>query len=163
MFFFLIFVFAEGFLGDVAIPVVEYESEIKAMKARESELDEIEKYKKEIHCEGLQIEAEGLTGTKFAKKVLRIPTDNGVGMEQGMNGGSTSDTGSRTSKMWVDERNSEQPRSVDDVPIIHEHTFDEYDNYTNTQNEIRIAQSSTAINKAKPITAKTSLKFVKSE
>lgn len=54
--------FPGGFLGDIALPNVRYEMEWDMQKANKSYIDEIEKYRKEVLHEGLQVEEEGLVG-----------------------------------------------------------------------------------------------------
>lgn len=52
-----------GFLGDIALPNIEYETEWRQQKLNKSFFDELEKYRDEVFKEGLQVEEEGLTGT----------------------------------------------------------------------------------------------------
>lgn len=51
-----------GFLGDIALPNVKYETEWRQQKLNKSYLEELEKYQDEVLKEGLQVEEEGLTG-----------------------------------------------------------------------------------------------------
>lgn len=51
-----------GFLGDIALPNVKYETEWRQQKLNKTYLEELEKYQDEVLKEGLQIEEEGLTG-----------------------------------------------------------------------------------------------------
>lgn len=53
---------AGGFLGDIALPNIEYETEWRQQKLNKSYLEELEKYRDEVLKEGLQVEEEGLTG-----------------------------------------------------------------------------------------------------
>ncbi|XP_063979523.1 protein tolkin [Diachasmimorpha longicaudata] len=52
---------AGGFLGDIALPNVQYETEWRQQKLNKSYLEELEKYRDEVLKEGLQVEEEGLT------------------------------------------------------------------------------------------------------
>jgi len=51
-----------GFLGDIALPNIKYDTEWREQKLNKSYLEELEKYREEILKEGLQVEEEGLTG-----------------------------------------------------------------------------------------------------
>lgn len=53
-----------GFLGDIALPNIKYETEWRQQKLNKSYLEELEKYRDEVLKEGLQVEEEGLTGKK---------------------------------------------------------------------------------------------------
>ncbi|KAL2720343.1 bone morphogenetic protein 1 [Vespula squamosa] len=50
-----------GFLGDIALPNIKYETEWRQQKLNKSYLEELEKYREEVLKEGLQVEEEGLT------------------------------------------------------------------------------------------------------
>nr|XP_003701332.1 PREDICTED: bone morphogenetic protein 1 isoform X1 [Megachile rotundata] len=52
---------AGGFLGDIALPNIKYETEWRQQKLNKSYLEELEKYRDEVLKEGLQVEEEGLT------------------------------------------------------------------------------------------------------
>ncbi|XP_066581573.1 protein tolkin [Prorops nasuta] len=52
---------AGGFLGDIALPNIKYDTEWKQQKLNKSYLAELEKYRDEVLKEGLQVEEEGLT------------------------------------------------------------------------------------------------------
>ncbi|XP_031835041.1 tolloid-like protein 1 tolkin [Nomia melanderi] len=52
---------AGGFLGDIALPNIQYETEWRQQKLNKSYLEELEKYREEVLKEGLQVEEEGLT------------------------------------------------------------------------------------------------------
>lgn len=52
---------AGGFLGDIALPNIKYETEWRQQKLNKSYLEELEKYREEVLKEGLQVEEEGLT------------------------------------------------------------------------------------------------------
>lgn len=52
---------AGGFLGDIALPNIKYETEWRQQKLNKSFLEELEKYRDEVLKEGLQVEEEGLT------------------------------------------------------------------------------------------------------
>lgn len=64
-----IFIFSGGFLGDIALPNIEYEKELQYEKV--SLQREIEKYKQEV-LEGLQIEEEGLN--QYIRKKIKQPS-----------------------------------------------------------------------------------------
>uniref|UniRef100_A0A0C9R6I9 BMPH protein n=1 Tax=Fopius arisanus TaxID=64838 RepID=A0A0C9R6I9_9HYME len=65
---------AGGFLGDIALPNVQYETEWRQQKLNKSYLEELEKYRDEVLKEGLQVEEEGLT------EILQFK--NGPGSEE---------------------------------------------------------------------------------
>ncbi|XP_024877465.1 tolloid-like protein 2 isoform X4 [Temnothorax curvispinosus] len=52
---------AGGFLGDIALPNIKYDTEWREQKLNKSYLEELKKYREEILNEGLQVEEEGLT------------------------------------------------------------------------------------------------------
>ncbi|XP_014300153.1 bone morphogenetic protein 1 [Microplitis demolitor] len=52
---------AGGFVKDIALPNVEYETEWRQQKLNKTFLEELEKYQDEVLKEGLQVEEEGLT------------------------------------------------------------------------------------------------------
>lgn len=60
-----------GFLGDIALPNIKYETEWRQQKLNKSFLEELEKYRDEVLKEGLQVEEEGLTGKKEKRKVFQ--------------------------------------------------------------------------------------------
>ena len=53
---------AGGFLNDIALPNIRYETEWKQQQLNKTFFDELEKYRDEVLKEGLQVEEEGLTG-----------------------------------------------------------------------------------------------------
>lgn len=55
-----LFFFTGGFLGDIALPDVKYETELNAKKINETLQRELERLKQEVFHEGLQVEEEGL-------------------------------------------------------------------------------------------------------
>ncbi|XP_054258423.1 tolloid-like protein 2 [Macrosteles quadrilineatus] len=59
---------SDGFLGDIALPNVRYETEWSLQRANKSYQEEVEKYKKEVLHEGLQVEEEGLPGLRMKKE-----------------------------------------------------------------------------------------------
>ncbi|XP_029672193.1 tolloid-like protein 2 [Formica exsecta] len=63
---------AGGFLGDIALPNIKYETEWREQKLNKSYLEEIKKYREEILNEGLQVEEEGLT------EILQFKSERGV-------------------------------------------------------------------------------------
>lgn len=48
-------------MGDIALPDVNYESEWSLKNIKSAQQEEIEKLKKEVYQDGLQVEEEGLT------------------------------------------------------------------------------------------------------
>ncbi len=122
------------------------------MKANKSDQDVIEKYKKEILQEGLQIEEEGLENirkTSYARDVLKISSkdykksdsrksleNHDVGRDGERGGGNANNY--KDFKVYLtanDERNDRfktNPHNIDDFDstFVAEHTFDEYENYT---------------------------------
>lgn len=63
-----------GFLGDIALPNIKYETEWREQKLNKSYLEELKKYREEILNEGLQVEEEGLTGTSILFYDIYIST-----------------------------------------------------------------------------------------
>ncbi|XP_043484069.1 tolloid-like protein 2 isoform X1 [Leptopilina heterotoma] len=61
-----------GFLGDIALPNIKYETEWRQQYDNKDYAAELEKYRDEMLNEGLQIEEEGLT------KVLQIKNDSNI-------------------------------------------------------------------------------------
>jgi tolkin protein len=59
-------------MGDIALPDVKYESEYD-LKRSKSTQQELEKLKKEVYLEGLQVEEEGLTDV-LRKKIKQAIT-----------------------------------------------------------------------------------------
>ncbi|XP_069702500.1 protein tolkin [Periplaneta americana] len=59
---------ADGFLGDIALPNTGLELEWERQKQNKSYMEEVEKYKKEILLEGLQVEEEGLLEVQVARQ-----------------------------------------------------------------------------------------------
>ncbi|KMQ95009.1 tolloid-like protein 2-like protein [Lasius niger] len=64
----------DGFLGDIALPNIKYDTEWREQKLNKSYLEELKKYREEILKEGLQVEEEGLTGIK----ILQFKSKHGV-------------------------------------------------------------------------------------
>jgi tolkin protein len=58
----------DGFLDDIALPNVGLELEWERQKQNKSYMEEVEKYKKEILMEGLQVEEEGLLEFQVARQ-----------------------------------------------------------------------------------------------
>lgn len=145
------------------MPVGQYESQSLDYKKTNNgkETDEIEKYKKEIMLEGLQIEAEGLASiqkTNFGRNVLKIPMSDTGKLEA-----ANSENGISSFKNGdVRENNREENKfeNTDEIPFVREHTIDEYMNYTNVQNEFYINESRKVEQKTK-IMVKTN--FLKSK
>lgn len=127
------------FLGDVAVPLVQYETELEKAKKNKTYVEEVEKYKKEILFEGLQIEEEGFESvkkSKFMRDIMKISNTaaNTTTKESKLN------VTSPKRKLVPDpQRTTIKPSQVENTdnngeyfPIIHEHTLDEYENYMNS-------------------------------
>jgi hypothetical protein len=65
-------IFAGSFMGDIALPDVNYESEWSLKNNKSAQQEEIEKLKKEVYLDGLQVEEEGLTDI-LRKKIKQAP------------------------------------------------------------------------------------------
>lgn len=59
-------------MGDIALPDVNYESEWSLKNNKSAQQEEIEKLKKEVYQDGLQVEEEGLTDI-LRKKIKQAP------------------------------------------------------------------------------------------
>jgi len=64
---------AGSFMGDIAVPNVNYESEWQWKNNKTTSQLELEKLKKEVYLEGLQVEEEGLTDA-LRKKIKQAST-----------------------------------------------------------------------------------------
>lgn len=114
-------------MGDIAMPITHYDLETELSKAKESEMDEVEKYKKEILVDGLQIEEEGLENirkTSYAKEVLKIPAK---GLKNA----------NRTRIDIEVTTFAEVNTETEIMPQISEHTFEEYQKNSNTGEEMK--------------------------
>ncbi|XP_065201859.1 protein tolkin-like isoform X3 [Planococcus citri] len=141
------------FVGDVALPMVQYESELEnAKKLNKSYADEVEKYKKEILFEGLQIEEEGLENVKknkFMRDFMKPPATTAASnvskqQQRGQRPMAVANS-SRKPEGKVGATATKTPFSTDDYsgtnggndhqnfPVIHEHTLDEYESYMNSK------------------------------
>lgn len=125
------------FLGDVALPLVQYESELEKAKKNKSYVEEVEKYKKEILFEGLQIEEEGFENVKknkFMRDLMRISSTQN---EHKVNNGSKSNNrkieNTSSTQKPTPIQHFDEPESEENFPIVHEHTLDEYENYMNSK------------------------------
>lgn len=58
-------------MGDIAMPDVNYQSEWSFKSNKSSHQEELEKLKKEVYSEGLQVEEEGLTD--ILRKKIKQP------------------------------------------------------------------------------------------
>ncbi|XP_023245166.1 tolloid-like protein 2 [Copidosoma floridanum] len=67
---------AGGFLGDIALPNIKYETEWREQELNKSFYDEFEKYRDEVLKEGLQVEEEGLT------EILQFKSENDSSMKK---------------------------------------------------------------------------------
>ncbi|EAT34525.1 AAEL013239-PA [Aedes aegypti] len=70
-----------GFLGDIALPNVDYETEWQKQRLNKTFQQELEKLKQEVYHEGLQVEEEGLTDI-IRKKTKQLSPDLNVGTNQ---------------------------------------------------------------------------------
>lgn len=59
--------FAGSFMGDIALPNINYETEWQSQKLNKTYQQELEQLKREVYHEGLQVEEEGLT-TSFDER-----------------------------------------------------------------------------------------------
>jgi tolkin len=59
-------------MGDIALPDTTYETEYEQKRTKETQ-QELEKLKKELYIEGLQVEEEGLTDV-LRKKIKQAST-----------------------------------------------------------------------------------------
>lgn len=135
----MLFVTAE-FLGDVALPMVQYESELEKAKKNKSYVDEVEKYKKEILFEGLQIEEEGFENVKknkFMRDIMKM-SNNAANTTKNLkfNASSTKRKLEETLHPTTKQPPIENSDSGEYFPIIHEHTLDEYENYMNSRTNV---------------------------
>lgn len=60
-----------GFMGDIALPNINYESQWQSQKLNKSFQQELERMKQEVYHEGLQVEEEGLTD--IIRKKTKLP------------------------------------------------------------------------------------------
>ncbi|XP_058813843.1 protein tolkin-like [Topomyia yanbarensis] len=65
---------SSGFLGDIALPNINYETEWQKQRLNKSFQLELEKLKQEVYHEGLQVEEEGLTDI-IRKKTKQLTPD----------------------------------------------------------------------------------------
>ncbi|XP_058467763.1 protein tolkin-like [Malaya genurostris] len=65
---------SSGFLGDIALPNINYETEWQKQRLNKSFQQELEKLKQEVYHEGLQVEEEGLTDI-IRKKTKQLTPD----------------------------------------------------------------------------------------
>lgn len=63
--------FAGGFMGDIALPNINYENEWQRQKLNKTFQQELEQLKQEVYHEGLQVEEEGLTD--IIRKKTKLP------------------------------------------------------------------------------------------
>jgi hypothetical protein len=59
-------------MGDIALPDVNYQSEWSLKTNKSAQQEELEKLKKEVYLDGLQVEEEGLTDI-LRKKIKQAP------------------------------------------------------------------------------------------
>ncbi|XP_011344121.1 tolloid-like protein 2 isoform X2 [Ooceraea biroi] len=119
---------AGGFLGDIALPNIEYDTEWREQKLNKSYLEELRKYREEVLKEGLQIEEEGLTeilqfrSEHDANKQILREHDEGVVLKKpesymvNHNQYSTSDV--------FDDGFSFNARNDDSIPTIKDKNFE---------------------------------------
>ncbi|XP_065086137.1 protein tolkin-like [Ochlerotatus camptorhynchus] len=108
---------SSGFMGDIALPNVNYESEFhkQRLKQRQEEVEE-ERLKKEIE-EGLQVEAEGLTTVVAPVRLRGHPSDKRSGSElvrqlQKMNENKNVKSRKRHNKRRIKDDNRGKTREV---------------------------------------------------
>lgn len=133
-------------MGDIAMPITHYDLELELSKAKESEMEEVEKFKKEIMVDGLQIEEEGLENirkTSYAKKVLKIPA-------KGLKNANSTQSDVETTTF------PEVNTDTEIIPQVREHTFEEYQKNANAGEEI-----TTDYVTEKPTSTKASTNFKK--
>lgn len=65
---------SSGFMGDIALPNVDYETEWQKQRLNKTFQQELEKLKQEVYHEGLQVEEEGLTDI-IRKKTKQLSPD----------------------------------------------------------------------------------------
>lgn len=65
--------FAGEFMGDIALPNINYENQWQQQKLNKTFQQELEQLKQEVHYEGLQVEEEGLTD--IIRKKTKLPPD----------------------------------------------------------------------------------------
>lgn len=63
--------FSDGFMGDIAVSNINYESEWQSQKLNKTFQQELERMKQEVYHEGLQVEEEGLTD--IIRKKTKLP------------------------------------------------------------------------------------------
>lgn len=59
-------------MGDIAMPDVNYQTEWSTKNNKSAQQEELEKLKKEVYLDGLQVEEEGLTDI-LRKKIKQAP------------------------------------------------------------------------------------------
>lgn len=115
----------------MALPQIQYDIEPNNWQKKYSKADEVERYKKEILIDGLQIEEEGLQTikkTSYARDVLKIPVDS---YKETVPIFPPTDRNNGTENAIS---NDNQLRDNIDVPSVQEHTFEEWENYSNVEN-----------------------------
>ena len=65
--------FIGEFMGDIALPNINYETQWQQQKLNKTFQQELEQLKQEVHYEGLQVEEEGLTD--IIRKKTKLPPD----------------------------------------------------------------------------------------
>lgn len=66
-------VFSGEFMGDIALPNINYEHQWQQQKLNKTFQQELEQLKQEVYHEGLQVEEEGLTD--IIRKKTKLPPD----------------------------------------------------------------------------------------
>ncbi|KAJ6633667.1 Dorsal-ventral patterning protein tolloid, partial [Pseudolycoriella hygida] len=79
-----------GFMGDIALPNVNYETGWQTEKLNKSFQQELERMKQEVYHEGLQVEEEGLTD--IIRKKTKLPNTISVLDERNKNDATVIDT-----------------------------------------------------------------------
>lgn len=72
--------FSDGFMGDIAVSNINYESEWQTQKLNKTFQQELERMKQEVYHEGLQVEEEGLTD--IIRKKTKLPHMDTTGLHE---------------------------------------------------------------------------------
>lgn len=67
------YLFTGDFMGDIALPNINYEHQWQQQKLNKTFQQELEQLKQEVYNEGLQVEEEGLTD--IIRKKTKLPPD----------------------------------------------------------------------------------------
>jgi hypothetical protein len=64
-------------MGDIALPDVNYQQEWSTKNNKPGQQEELEKLKKEVYLDGLQVEEEGLSDM-IRKKIKQVPIQDSL-------------------------------------------------------------------------------------